>query len=257
MIRVALAAMLLLLTPAPVNAVTTWRVALVVYESLDASCNGVQRRAAVGPGEVEEAVDVASRAAARIDAAGDGALSFTVIRAGTLTSVDALDGGSCWPSPGNLQAMGDWPVGFDSVFVLYENDDDATFQLNGWGGLSYACGACAFGATYGTEPIWDGGEDWFDAEHAAAIFIHEWGNGTGGFYRGIFGEAQVPSLYADRSRYAFTSWYDDWYGGRLVDRATGDNVGLEPHVWAYGTPTRLGPDPKACKNPQSNAKACR
>ena len=243
--RLLLAVLVLLLTPAPVHAVTTWKVAVVVYDAVSATCNGRLVEHRVAEIEVSEALADLKTAAAKIDAAGDGALSFTVIRAGTLTKVSPIDAWGCWPSEHDIA----WPVGFDSVYVLHPNG------LHQWGGLSYT--SLVNGSTYATQPIWDGDTDWFDGGYNVGIFLHEWGNGVGGFYRSIFGDTQVPSLYADQSRYRFSDWHADWYGGHLFDTHIGENVGLEPHVWAHGSPTQVGPDPKPCKKPNSQARPCR
>ena len=239
----------------PVRAVTTWRVAVVVYNAIDVTCDGRLVRSTLAAGEVEEALADLNTAADRIAAAGDGQLAFTVIHAGTLTSVTST-GSGCWPAPSDIA----YPSGYDSVYVLYEADADPDAPINPWGGLSYACGGCPL---YATNPIWDGGQDWFDGGYNVGIFIHELGNNLTAYYQAKFGSTQVPSLYADQSRYRFTSWYDDWYGGRLYDTWTGDYVGLEAHVWASGTPsgTVVAPSPspsaKPCRNPISNSQACR
>lgn len=237
---------------APVRAAVTWRVAVVVYDAIDATCEGRRITARLQDGEldVSEAIADLNTARSRIEAAGDGSIEFTIIRAGTLTGdLTSTGGGSCWPDPSDVAELGDYPSGFDSVYVLYEADADPDSPLNPWGGLSYACGGCPL---YATQPIWDGGQDWFDTGYNVDIFLHEWGNNLTAYYQPIHGSVQVPSLYADQSRYQFASWYDDWYGGRLFDTWTGEYVGLERHVWS-STPT----GGTACKNSGSNAKACR
>ena len=245
---------------APVRAAVTWNVAVVVYDSINATCGGRSIVASLQGGEtdVQEALADLQTGANRIAAAGDGQLAFTVIRAGTLTGDLTPTGDGCWPAPSDIA----YPTGFDSVYVLYEADADPDAPINPWGGLSYACHGCPL---YATNPIWDGGQDWFDTGYNVGIFIHELGNNLTAYYQAKFGSTQVPSLYADQSRYRFTSWYDDWYGGRLYDTWTGDYVGLEPHVWASGTPTSgtvvtsppPSPPAKPCRNPNSNSQACR
>lgn len=247
MIRIALvAALVLLALPAPVQALTPWRVAVVVYDAIDAVCQGRQITASLVNGEqdVAEALTDLEAARARIEAAGHGSIAFTVIRAGTLTGDLTPYGSECWPAPDDI-AM---PAGFDSVYVLYEADADPDPGVNSWGGLSFACGGCPL---YATSHIWDGDQDWFGH---AGFFLHEFGNNLTAFYQPIFGAEQVPSLYADQSRYRFTSWYDDWYGGRLFDTFTGQYVGLTRKVWAVTPTSSTAP---TCRNTASNAKACR
>ena len=254
--RLAAVALVLVLLAAhtPVaHATTAWRVAVVVYDSINATCQGRSIVASLEDGEtdVQEALADLQAAANRIAAAGDGSVSFTVLRPGTLTGdLTPTDTDACWPAPSDVS---DYPVGYDAVYVLYETDADPGQALNPWGGLSYGCGGCPL---YVAQPIWDGGQDWFDTGYNVSIFLHEFGNTLTAFYQPSFGEVQVPSLYADQSRYRSTSWYDDWYGGRLYDTWVSDYVGLEPHVWAV-TPTGGSAEPKTCRNPGSNAKPCR
>ena len=255
--RLAMAATLLLAAlavPSPAAAASRWDVAVVVYDSIDATCQGRQITASLQDGEqdVAEALADLNTAKGRIEAAGDGSIAFTVFRAGTLAGDLTPYGSACWPAPSDV-AM---PTGFDSVYVLYESDDDPDPGVNGWGGLSYACAGCPL---YATQPIWDGSSDWFDGGYNVGIFMHEFGNNLTAYYQPLFGATQVPSLYSDQSRYRFEGdWKLAWYGGRLLDTATGDYVGLEPHVWAVSPiGDTAGPAPKPCKNPSSNAKACR
>ena len=241
----------------PAAAASTWSVAVVVYDSIDATCQGRQITASLQDGEqdVAEALADLNTAKARIEAAGDGTLSFTVFRAGTLTGDLTPHGSACWPAPSDVSDLGDYPSGFDSVYVLYESDDDPNPGVNGWGGLSYACGGCPL---YATNPIWDGSSDWFDGGYNVGIFLHEWGNNLTAFYQPLFGSTQVPSLYSDQSRYTFDGdWKLAWYGGRLFDTVTREYVGLESHVWAVSPVGDTAEPAKPCRNGSSNAKACR
>jgi hypothetical protein len=231
----ALAAVLLLALTSPAAAAnTTWRVAVVVYSAVDLVCEGTRITRTVVAAEVEEAYARLLDSVALIDgwARGSGGhLEPTRINAGVLTQADDLDpsqpGSGCWPSPGNIA----WPAGYDSVYVLHPNG------LHGAGGLHWNCGACAFGSTYAAQPIWDGGQDWFDdTEWGRFVFVHEWGNAVGQFYRQAGFNIHPDGLYADQSLYRFDAWYPDYFAGRLREVSTNRWAGLTPKTWAYGTP---------------------
>ena len=246
-----LSAFLVLGVTVSVAAATPWKIAVLVYRGLDVTCNGVRHVDALDSVVIDPAT-VGQRVGTTITSWSDGASSaqVTVFEMGTLRSV-TFTGSYCWPTPSNVQL----PPGFDSYVVLYDGDQEGQQSLNPFMGLAY--NGLVNGYTYATAKIPDGGSAWMWNTVPENTAIHEWMHGSAGFYRSTFG-ARIPGVH-DSGQYGYTdsvAWHRDFLGGDISG-----GLGFAPDVWASGTPTSgtapSEPPAKECKNPQSQAKACR
>ena len=239
-------------TTFPARAATQWDVAVLVYRSLDLDCNG-RHIASTLSSVAHDPASVAQRFASTATSWSDGGanVTVTIFERGKLTSSSPL-GAACWPAPSNVTI----PAGFDSVIVMYESDAEGAPAMNPYGGLAYE--GLFNGYTYATVPIPDGDQWWFwDNAYPELASVHEWLHGVGGYYRDTF--PSIPGLH-DSGSYGYSdeiAWHSDFTGGDI-----NGSLGLTAQVWASGSPsggTVVAPSPsvKPCKNPSSQAKACR
>lgn len=253
---VALAAVISLIgAPSPAQAAApSWDVAVLIYRSIDVNCNG-----RIVQGSLQQVEASPTTLAARFDSttlAWSGMdPNVTVYEMGTLTSV-TWTGSYCWPAPANVSL----PAGFDSYIVLYDGDaDDPATAINPYGGLAYE-GTVGSGFTYATVPVPDGDEWWFpNNTNPELAMLHEWLHGVGGYYRATYG-SQIPGLHS-RDAYGYTddaAWIRDFMGGKISG-----SLGITPSIWDDGPPGTVisepepSPSEKPCRNPTSNASACR
>lgn len=216
-----LASSLLLPSPAAAAIPAVWRVAMVIYPDTDVVCQGVRIRSSLSADERDAAVLRAKRFRRKVERWSDymADVRLTFIWAGTLTRVTDY-GPGCWPTAGDVSAMGDWPSGFDSVFVQYAGNIDGFAA-----GLSYD-GYEPFGSTYGAAEAWQDDRPSYRSHWEAKVIVHEWLHGVGGFYRRSF--SSIPDLHSMEQR-GYTSdsvWYDDFLSGHV-----NGSLGLARQVW--------------------------
>ena len=230
--------------PASAEVPQVWEIAVLRYGALDAVCNGVRVTDITTAAERDTAEQAMREFKQRAEAKSDGNLDIrlTFMGRGELTQVSRLDPVRCWPSEGDIRDMGDWPSGYDTVYVLHAGN-----ELHGYLGLGIDP-YDGTSATYATMPIWER-----DAEHwygdlswnssTVSGLVHEWLHGVHGFYRWKgYSEQQLPDLhsphlYGYSGENNWAQWYNHYLGG---DIETGsDTVGLERFVWSSGSPTTV------------------
>ena len=232
---------------APAAAVTSWRVAVLIYRAVDLDCQGRQITASLA-NVAHDPATIAQRFASTASSWSDGAasVSVTVIEAGTLTSASPL-GDGCWPAPGNVAI----PAGYDSIIVMYEHDAEGVPGMNPYGGLAYE--GLVGGYTYATIVIPDGHQAWHWGNALPELAtVHEWLHGVGGYYRASY--PSIPGLHSSGD-YGYTddvAWHSDFMGGDIDG-----SLGLTAEIWATGSPTGGVVTAKPCRNASSQAKACR
>lgn len=215
--------------PQPAAATTHWDVAMLIYTGLDASCDGKRVTNRLTQEELDQAVTRAKlfRRRVRTWSNEGGRVRLTFFFPGTVTQATRLSNGYCWVSPSNVVNMGDWPKGFDSVFVQHPRG------LHVYGGLSYD-GYLPYGSTYSTTVAWPSTVWFWDTGHATRMMVHEWLHAAGGYYRKVFGSS-IPNLHNEQA-FGFSdskTWYKAFLAGFYFD---GRWYGLTPGRWAYGTP---------------------
>lgn len=227
--------------PAPAQAghgPTVWTLAMVIYDSLDVECpTGRHVRNALTQAQLDEATTRSRkfRSQVRKWSSNKGRVHLTFFYPGTATSAHVLNDrpDECWISPGDVQRMGHWPTGFDSVHIQYPKG------LTTWNGLAKD-GELPYGSTYSTSHAWVEGDWYWHRFRGAKLMVHEWLHGSGGFYRNHFGESLVPRLH-DSASYGYpaypnssTQWLKDFINGRIWNGSR--YIGLTHQIWRHGTP---------------------
>ena len=266
-VALLLALLLVATTAVPAAAATGWKVAVLIYRSINTTCNGRVVQGSLQQVE-HDPVALTANFHSTIDSWSGVDHSVTVFEMGTLRDV-TWTGSYCWPTPSDVPL----PAGFDSYVVLYDSDaDDPAAGVNSLGGLAYN-GLVSNRFTYATVPVMDGDEWWFPNNTVPSLtMVHEWLHGVAGYYRVKYGVAQVPGVH-DEAQFGYTdqvAWHRDLTSGTI-----NGSIGIAPWIWDDGPPGTVtatpppptpSPEPsepapqpsdKACKNPSSNAKACR
>lgn len=212
-------------TPVAAGKMQSWDVAILIYRSIDASCNGRQITATLSRVEADPAV-IASRFDSTVATWTPMNPNVSVFEMGTLRSL-TWTGSYCWPAPHNVSL----PAGFDSYIVLYDADAEGAPGANPYGGLAYE--GIPYGYTYATAIVPDGDQYWFpNNTHPELAALHEWGHGVGGYYRAKYG-SRIPGLH-DRDAYGYTDdvlWTRDFLSGKIQNK-----LGIARNIWDDGPP---------------------
>ena len=159
-------------------------------------------------------------------------IEMSVSEAGPLTTLSPY-GSTWWPARNDTKAW--WPAGADSIFVLWDADDDVTDEP----GLTQHYGLGMGGTpTYGTWAFPDGDEWWW--AKTPETMVHEWLHGVVSTFAGR-GFA-MPDLHsADAYGYpkvndSYENWYRAVMQGKVRRPDDGVLIGCTPAAWASGPP---------------------
>jgi hypothetical protein len=160
-----------------------------------------------------------------------------------ITSLDALGNGTYWVGPRTVREdMNKYaPSGtYDSIFVLWQaNDDKVRIPLGGWG-LTVPPGPWANGAGYSS--ITTPGQNWWwtDAKYPQEVFVHEWMHqvlflheNAGRLKLDLHADAQYGYKPISGS---YKHWLADVMRGLVKDGSKYRGVTYE--IWRSETPTR-------------------
>ena len=162
----------------------------------------------------------------------------------TVTSISPLGPDSFWVSPADVAQELDAhapPGAFDSVFVMFDPDQDGVFALPIQAYWGIGVGEWTNGATFGS--LYVTGDQPSDSPNRGEAHIHEWLHGATAWYRDRHG-LPVPDPH-ENARYGFPAadesgswggWYSALMRGNLVDPDTGAVHGITADSWLQSTP---------------------